>query len=156
MDLFNKFSLKLSNYFKDEEILSKKTVTVDDTLIYLNSQVILWKYDKTVDDEAYNQVLNHRHKKQYMIYNLLDRKIKFQKDFDTIIDFKTPDLPAYTLEFLLSFSVSARNWLSLDQYNVLIIHDDISNVLKIVNYSLKSSLFYLVSFHISLNTQCLQ
>ncbi len=129
MDFFNKFSQKLSNYFKDEEILSKKIVTIDDTLIYLNSQVILWKYDSSIDDEAYNQVLNHRHINQYMIYNLLNRKIKFKKNLDTIIDFKTPDLPAYTLEFLLSFSVSARNWLSLDQYNVLIIHDDISNVL---------------------------
>lgn len=132
MDFFNKFSKKLSNYFKDEEILSKKIVTIDDTLIYLNSQVILWKYDSSIDDEAYNQVLNHRHNNQYMIYNLLNRKIHFQRNLDTIIDFKTPDLPAYTLEFLLSFSVSARNWLSLDQYNVLIIHDDTSNVLNIL------------------------
>jgi hypothetical protein len=130
MDFFNKFSKKLSNYFKDEEILSRKIMTVDDTLIYLNSQVILWKYESSLDDEAYNQVLNHRHNNQYMIYNLLNRKIQFKRNSDTIIDFKTPDLPAYTLEFLLSFSVSARNWLSLDQYNVLIIHDDISNVLN--------------------------
>ena len=129
MDFFNKFSKKLTNYFKDEELLNRKIVKIDDTLIYLNSQVILWRYDESIDDEAYNQVFNHRHCNKYMIYNLFNRKINFNKNYDTIIDFKVPDLPSYTLEFLLSFSVSAKNWLSLDQFNVLIIHDDISNVI---------------------------
>ena len=129
MDFFNKFSKKLTNYFKDEELLNRKIVKIDDTLIYLNSQVILWRYDESIDDEAYNQVFNHRHFNKYMIYNLFNRKINFNKNYDTIIDFKVPDLPSYTLEFLLSFSVSAKNWLSLDQFNVLIIHDDISNVI---------------------------
>ena len=128
MNFLNKFSKKLNDFFKDEEILTKKRVTPDDTLIYLNSQVILWRYDKSVDDEAYNQIFNHRHHNRYMVYNLLSRKVQWSQNVDSIIDFNVPDFPAYTLEFLLSFSVSAKNWLSLDQFNVLIVHDDISNV----------------------------
>ena len=67
MDFFNKFSKKLTNYFKDEELLNRKIVKIDDTLIYLNSQVILWRYDESIDDEAYNQFFNHRHFNKYII-----------------------------------------------------------------------------------------
>jgi len=65
-----------------------------------------------------------------MIYNLSGRKIDFKKNADVIIDFNPPKLPAYNLEFLLTFAISVKNWTSLDPENIILIHDDITNVIK--------------------------
>lgn len=125
---FNKASKMLSNYFKhDEEIDGKDVENIEEDLIYLNSQIVLWKEDNSYDDENFNQLFEFRFNNKYMIYNLTNRKINFKKDTDKIIDFKAPDYPSYTLEFLLTFAISAKNWLSLDSYNILIVHDDLKN-----------------------------
>lgn len=52
----------------------------------------------------------------------------FSDNQDKILDFKAPSYPSYSLEFLLTFSVSAKNWLSLDSYNILIVYDNLKNV----------------------------
>ena len=128
MNFFNNVGKSLSNYFKYDDKMNQKIANIEETLNYLTSQILVWKSDPLIEDENYNQLFNQRHNNKYMIYNLSNRKIKFKKNPNVIVDFQVPDYPAYSLEFLLSFSVSAKNWLSLDQYNLLIIHDTLENV----------------------------
>lgn len=63
-----------------------------------------------------------------MVYNLTNKKVNFVDNQDKILDFKTPSYPSYSLEFLLTFSISVKNWLSLDSYNILVVFDDLKNV----------------------------
>ena len=47
-----------------------------------------------------------------MIYNLLEDKIETNTSPDKIVDFKLPNNPSFTLEFLISFCISSKNWLN--------------------------------------------
>lgn len=127
MQIFNKASKFLTNYFKHDDTVNKVVNNIEDCLIYLNSQIIIWREEISYDDDQYESLFSFRFNNQYLIYNLLGRKLKMKKDVDKVIDFSVPDLPSYTLEFLLTFAISAKNWLSLDSYNVLIVHDDLKN-----------------------------
>jgi hypothetical protein len=134
MNFFNKASKLLNNYFKyDPKIDEEENYNIEDSLIYLNSQLVLWKENKNFDLDSFNQLFLHRFEKKFMIYNLTDHSIDFKGNDgnERVIDFKTPSYPAYSLEFLLSFAISAKNWLSLDTYNVLIVYDDFKNVRKL-------------------------
>lgn len=128
MKLFNKASKLLSNYFKHDEELDVKEEKIEDSLIYLNSQLVLWKETNSIEDENFNQLFKHRFDNKFIIYNLIERKIDFSDNLDKVVDFKAPTYPSYTLEFLLTFAISSKNWLSLDSYNILIVHDDLKNV----------------------------
>jgi hypothetical protein len=59
------------------------------------------------------------------------------------MDFNLPNNPSFTLEFLISFCISAENWINAEDNNILIIYDDIT-----VN---EGKIFYilsaLISFH---------
>jgi hypothetical protein len=129
LNYFNKVSKKLSNYLKHDEELDNTfgNQNIEDCLIYLNSQIVIWKEEKNFDDDNFNQIFSHRFNNKFLIYNLLEKKINFESNFDKIIDFKAPNYPSYTLEFLLTFAISVKNWLSLDSYNILIVHDDLKN-----------------------------
>lgn len=105
---------------------------ISDNLIYLNSQIVLWKYSNNFTDEEFRDTFNHRFENKYIVYNLLERKINFEKDFDKIIDFVDSSLPIYPLEFILTFSISAKNWLSLDPFNILIVHDELNSVISFI------------------------
>jgi hypothetical protein len=129
MNIFNKASKLLGDYFKYDPKLDEDE-NIEESLIYLNSQLVLWKENKQYDWDSFNQLFMHRFENKYMIYNLTDKRIEFTKGNEKIIDFKTPAYPAYSLEFLLSFAISAKNWLSLDTYNVLIVYDNFKNVIE--------------------------
>lgn len=106
-----------------------KSNNPDDYLIYLNSQLIIWKdCNNDINHETFNKLFEKRFNKKFMIYNLTQTKILFSENQDKILDFKTPDYPSYNLEFLLTFSISAKNWLTLDSYNILIVFDSLKNV----------------------------
>jgi hypothetical protein len=128
MNFFNKASKALTNYFKHDESMDNGAETnIEDSLIYLNSQIILWKEDTNFDDENFNQIFSYRFNNKFLVYNLMKRKLDFKNDADKILDFIALDYPSFTLEFLLTFAVSAKNWLSLDSYNILIVHDDLKS-----------------------------
>lgn len=99
-------------------------------MIYLNSQIIIWKDsgEDLIDHENFNKLFHRRFDNKFMVYNLTNRNINFKTNVDRILDFQAPDYPSYLLEFLLTFSVSVKNWLSLDCYNVLIVYDTLKNV----------------------------
>lgn len=106
-----------------------KSANPDDYLIYLNSQLIIWKEsDNNIDHDHFNQLFGKRFNGKFMVYNLTNKKICFSDNQDKILDFKTPDYPSYSLEFLLTFSILVKNWLSLDSYNILIVYDSLKNV----------------------------
>ncbi len=128
MNFFNKATKMISNYLKYEPDEDEPVENIDDNLIYLNSQIILWKKSDYYDNDAFNQLFNHRFNKKFMIYNLSENKLEMNNNMDKILDFKPPTYPTYTLEFMLSFAITAKNWLSLDSYNILIVHDDLKNV----------------------------
>ena len=75
---FNKASKILSNYFKHDESMDMQTSIIEDSVIYLNSQIILWKRDLSIDDDNFNQLFSFRFNNKFMIYNLLNRKIEFK------------------------------------------------------------------------------
>ena len=101
-------------------------------MIYLNSQLVIWKdSDNNIDHDHFNKLFEKRFNKKFLVYNLTDKKINFSDNQDKILDFKAPQHPSYSLEFLLTFSISVKNWLSLDSYNILIVHDNLRNVKKI-------------------------
>ena len=62
-----------------------------------------------------------------MIFNLTERAITFNEKID-IIDFNSPKMPSYSLEFLLSTAISAKNWIALDSNNLIIFHDTVQSV----------------------------
>jgi len=106
-----------------------KSSNPDDYLIYLNSQLVIWKEsDNNIDPDHFNKLFEKRFNRKFMVYNLTTKKINFSDNQDKIVDFKAPEYPSYSLEFLLTFSISVKNWLSLDSYNILIVHDSLKNV----------------------------
>ena len=125
---FNEATKKFTDYFNYiESSIEKPPKDIEENIIQLNNRIILWQEDKDYDDWQFFQLINHNYKKNYMIYNLTERKIDIKTDLDKIIDFPAPNNPSYTLEFLISFSISAKNWLISNKNNILILHDDISN-----------------------------
>ena len=92
--------------------------------------MIIWKDsgDEIIEHENFNKLFERRFNNKFMVYNLTNKIVNFKNNQDKILDFEAPDYPSYLLEFLLTFSVSVKNWLSLDSYNVLIVFDTLKNV----------------------------
>ena len=80
-----------------------------------------------------------------MIYNLLPDKIDTNIFPDKIIDFKLPNNPSFSLEFLISFCISSKNWLNAMENNILVIHDDLTKN--------DGNIFYLISTIIIYNNK---
>jgi len=90
---------------------------------------VLWKdFDNGIDHENFNKLFEKRFDKKFIVYNLSNKKIDFYDNQDKILDFKTPEYPSYSLEFLLTFAISVKNWLSLDSHNILVVFDNLKNV----------------------------
>ena len=118
-----------------------KSSNPDDYLIYLNSQLVIWKEsDNNIDQDHFNELFEKRFNRKFMVYNLTNKKINFTNNQDKIVDFKAPEYPSYSLEFLLTFSISVKNWLSLDSYNILIVYDSLKNV-NFFNFRFRKYLF---------------
>lgn len=127
---FNKATNFINDFFKHDISVDTKSSNPDDYLIYLNSQLIIWKDspEDLIDHDNFNKLFDRRFNNKFMVYNLTNKNINFKSNIDKILDFQAPDYPSYLLEFLLTFSVSVKNWLSLDCYNVLIVFDTLKNV----------------------------
>ena len=103
----------------------------------------MWIKDSDFKDEDFIQVIHSNFKDNYMIYNLLEDKIETNTSPDKIVDFKLPNNPSFTLEFLISFCISSKNWLNANEDNILVIHDDITKN--------DGNIFYLISTIIAYN-----
>ncbi len=141
-NLFNKFSGKVTNYISYiGSSIQKPNKQITDYLIKINKNIIIWINNTNYQDSQFITLFNQDYKENFLIYNITKRKIETDILQDKIVDFNLPNNPSFTLEFLISFCISAENWLSSDSNNVIIIHDD-----PLVN---EGKIFYLLSAIIS-------
>ena len=164
MDLFNiiyGFSGKITNYLENTIQKSKKQIS--DNIIIINEKIILWINDNNYADSEYISLINEKYKENFLIYNITPRKIETDIIQDKIVDFKLPNNPSFTLEFLIEFCVSAENWLSSENTHIIIIHDDpqinegkifylLSAIISYHNTKKTDSLYEPVSIYADLTT----
>ena len=145
-NIFNKASEKINSYFSfiENKIKTPKK-EIQDSLIRINSKIFIWIKDSNFKDDEFIKVIRANFKDNYMIYNLIPDKIETDISPDKIIDFKLPNNPSFTLEFLLSFCISSKNWLNAVEENILVIHDDLSKN--------DGNIFYLISTIIIYNNK---
>ena len=145
-NIFNKASEKINSYFSfiENKIKTPKK-EIQDSLIRINSKIFIWIKDTNFKDDEFIKVIRANFKDNYMIYNLIPDKIETDTSPDKIIDFKLPNNPSFTLEFLLSFCISSKNWLNAVEENILVIHDDLSKN--------DGNIFYLISTIIIYNNK---
>lgn len=128
LNYLNKASKKLSDmFYQIEDKIPKQIKDLDENIYKINSQIWFWQNDNNYNDEAFFEYFTKYFKEKFMVYNLIkDRKIFIKKNLDKIVDFNDlSENNAYSLEFLISFAISTKNWLSISDKNILIIHDDI-------------------------------
>ena len=145
-NIFNKASQKLNDYFSfiENKINTKKT-EIQDSLIRINSKIFIWIKDTSFKDDDFIRVIRSNFRDNYMIYNLLNEKIETDISPDKIIDFNPPKNPSFSLEFLISFCISSKNWLNAVDDNILVIHDDLTKN--------DGNIFYLISTIIIYNNK---
>ena len=145
-NIFNKASEKINSYFSfiENKIKTPKK-EIQDSLIRINSKIFIWIKDSNFKDDEFIKVIRANFKDNYMIYNLIPDKIETDTSPDKIIDFKLPNNPSFTLEFLISFCISSKNWLNAVEENILVIHDDLSKN--------DGNIFYLISTIIIYNNK---
>ena len=142
LNFFNKFSGKVTNYFSYiENTIQRPQKQISDSLIKINENIILWLNDNNYLDCEFINLIMKDYQKDFLIYNITPRKIETNLVQDKIVDFKLPNNPSFTLEFLISFCISAENWLISENSHILIIHDD-----PLIN---EGKIFYLLSAIIS-------
>ena len=129
---FNKATKKFTDYFNYiEKELDKPAKPINDFIIHINSQIVFWVFpdQNEYDDDSFIQVFNNKYKSNYVVYNLSPRQFTFKSKLpqNNIISYKAPDAPAYSLEFIINLTIAAKNYLSVNDSNVLIIHDDAPN-----------------------------
>ena len=143
-NIFNKASQKITDYFSIiEKKIQNPQKEIQDSLIQINPKIFVWIKDTNFKDEDFIHVIHSNFKDNYMIYNLLEDKIETNTSPDKIVDFKLPNNPSFTLEFLISFCISSKNWLNANDDNILVIHDDITKN--------DGNIFYLISTIIAYN-----
>ena len=145
-NIFNKASEKINSYFSfiENKIKNPKT-SLQDSLIQINSKIFIWLKNSDFKDDEFISIIRSNFNDNYMIYNLLPEKINTNISQDKIIDFKLPNNPSFTLEFLISFCISSKNWLNALEKNILVIHDDLSKN--------DGNIFYLISTIIIYNNK---
>ena len=143
-NIFNKASQKINDYFSFiEKKIQNPKKEIHDSLIQINPKLYIWIKDNNFEDDEFIQVINNNFKDTYMIYNLLSEKIETNIFPDKIVDFKLPKYPSFSLEFLMSFCISSKNWLNANEGNILVIHDDLNQN--------DGNIFYLISTIITYN-----
>ena len=141
-NIFNKFSGKVTNYFSYiENSIQRPYKSISDNLIKINDNIILWINDNNYLDSEYINLIIKDYKNDFLIYNITPRKIETNIDQNKIVNFKLPNSPSFTLEFLISFCISSENWLLSNNSHKLIILDD-----PLIN---EGKIFYLLSVVIS-------
>ena len=143
-NIFNKASQKITDYFSFiENKIKNPQKEIQDSLIQINPKIFIWIKDTNFKDDEFIQVIHRNFKDNYLVYNLLPDKIITEIFPDKIIDFKLPNNPSFSLESLISFCISSKNWLNANEENILVIHDDLT-----IN---DGNIFYLISTIITYN-----
>ena len=143
-NIFSKASQTITDYFSFiEKKIQDPQKEIQDSLIQINPKIFIWIKDTNFKDDDFINVIRSNFKDNYMIYNLLSEKIETNTSPDKIVDFKLPNNPSFSLEFLISFCISSKNWLNVNNENILVIHDDLTKN--------DGNIFYLISTIIAYN-----
>ncbi|EDV26470.1 uncharacterized protein TRIADDRAFT_54505 [Trichoplax adhaerens] len=67
-------------------------------------------------------LLNHKHGKKYIVFNLSTETYDFNKFDNQVLEFGWPDHTAPPLERLCSICKSMKSWLESDDENVVVVH----------------------------------
>ena len=143
-NLINNFSNKMANYFTSKQ-KNKQNISnnFSDNFIPINNKLILWIKDTLYPLSDYIKYLSQKYNSNFLIYNITQSKLETEISQDKFVDFNLPKNPSFTIEFLISFCISAENWLNADKSNILIIYDDIQINEGKIFYILSA----LISFH---------
>ena len=142
INLINNFSNKMAHYFSNGGIKNQKKNFLDN-IIPINNKLILWIKNESYPLSDYITYISKQYNSNFLIYNITQSKLDTDLSEEKIIDFNLPKNPSFSLEFLISFCISAENWLNADINNILIIYDDI----KINEGKIFYILSALISFH---------
>ena len=142
INLINNFSNKMTKYFSNVNIGNQKQNFLD-SIIPINNKLILWIKNESYTLSDYITYISNKYNSNFLIYNITQSKLDTDLSEEKIIDFNLPKNPSFSLEFIISFCISAENWLNADINNILIIYDDI----KINEGKIFYILSALISFH---------
>ena len=142
INLNNNFSNKMTKYFSNVNIGNQKQNFLD-SIIPINNKLILWIKNESYTLSDYITYISTKYNSNFLIYNITQSKLDTDLSEEKIIDFNLPKNPSFSLEFIISFCISAENWLNADINNILIIYDDI----KINEGKIFYLLSALISFH---------
>ena len=144
LNLINQFSNKMTKYFTNiESSIKKPNNNFLDNIIPINNKIILWIKDSLYPQSIYISHFTQKYSSKFLIYNITQTKLEIDSSQDKIMDFNLPNNPSFSLEFLISFCISAENWINADINNILIIYDDIIKNEGKIFYILSA----LISFH---------
>ena len=144
LSLINNFSNKMTHYFSNiENSITNQKHTFLDNIIPINNKLILWIKNESYTLSDYITYISTKYNSNFLIYNITQSKLDTDLSEEKIIDFNLPKNPSFSLEFIISFCISAENWLNADINNILIIYDDI----KINEGKIFYLLSALISFH---------
>ena len=144
LNLINNFSNKMTHYFSNiENSITNQKHTFLDNIIPINNKLILWLKNDAYPLSEYITYISNQYNPNFLIYNITQVKLDTNLSEEKIIDFNLPKNPSFSLEFLISFCISAENWINADINNILIIYDDI----KINEGKIFYILSALISFH---------
>ena len=126
---FNKAIKKFSdsiNYIEKTVNIKNNDKDIEENILTINNNFILWIEDNTFQDENYLEIFSKKYKNNFIIYNFLSRDINNKNNSVTIKNINNY-FGIYSFEFILNFSVEINEYLLKNKENFIIIHDNLKN-----------------------------
>lgn len=126
---FNKAIKKFSdsiNYIEKTVNIKNNDKDIEENILTINNNFILWIEDNTFQDENYLEIFSKKYKNNFIIYNFLSRDINNKNNSITIKNINNY-FGIYSFEFILNFSVEINEYLLKNKENFIIIHDNLKN-----------------------------
>jgi hypothetical protein len=126
---FNKAIKKFSdsiNYIEKTVNIRNNDKDIEENILTINNNFILWIEDNTFQDENYLEIFLKKYKNKIIIYNFLTRDINNKNNSITIKNINNY-FGIYSFEFILNFSVEINEYLLKNKENFIIIHDNLKN-----------------------------
>jgi len=126
---FNKAIKKFSdslNYIEKTVNIRNNEKDIEENILIINNNFILWIEDITFQDENYLEIFLKKYKNKIIIYNFLTRDINNKNNSITIKNINNY-YNIYPFEFILNFAVEINEYLLKNKENFIIFHDNLKN-----------------------------
>ena len=126
---FNKAIKKFSdslNYIEKTVNIRNNEKDIEENILIINNNFILWIEDITFQDENYLEIFLKKYKNKIIIYNFLTRDINNKNNSITIKNINNY-YNIYPFEFILNFAVEINEYLLNNKENFIIFHDNLKN-----------------------------